>query len=571
MVSVAEKIRFAEQHITAKEGHKFSTKNRDWIKNDFWLPADGFKLWRANDTEPCDDCKDRIGEVIEYDYQNDTQSEEHRKYGCPGLVAEPIIVTAINLGRQDGKTFSTMAYALATMFKGKNKSLALLASSREQARVIYDEVYIRAINASPALRRLADVGAKKIIVPKRKTILEPLSTNAATLTGRSRTHLLIDEARDIEARTAMALIPSVFAMHGVECPRGHVQLRTTEGERAPTHCSACGDHLARWYARIIIASASGVLQGNERDWFAELVDDLEQNPHPNFHLFRSAESVNPRKSTAIVGALEQVFGRLDSTKHYIDAEAGNKWTKPGEEWLTKADILRCVDNKLHNEQGCDVRAIGFLDTSRTVDKTSLVIVADDVERSVEPWDYVYMSRVDVWDPKAMKDGVIDEEEVERYLHTILPVYPALVTLPVDTRVQPWAIRLVKRMRQAHGVSYAKRISGWNKQSTESNIGWNILEQRIKQKTIRLMNHGPMLAEFQGLKRKDLPNGTSIVVDRDRRKSHKDITESLALIMYLIHMETMKKRQSLSDTVKRTMTLGNLRSRPMPRTFDISGF
>ena len=44
MPTLAEKIKFAEEHIRNKEGIRFSLKGRDWVRDQFWLPADGFKL-----------------------------------------------------------------------------------------------------------------------------------------------------------------------------------------------------------------------------------------------------------------------------------------------------------------------------------------------------------------------------------------------------------------------------------------------------------------------------------------------------------------------------------------------
>ncbi len=565
MTSLKDKIAFAEKYIEAKEGHKFTIKGRDWVRDEFFKPADGFKLWKKAGVPPCESCLDLIGEIIEHPKDNPTTKEAHKKTGCPGLTAEPIIVTLINLQRQDGKTFSSMAYALSTLFKAKNKSFALLAASEQQAESLFAETYLEAINRNPVLRKRCYTTRRTLSMEKRGNRLEALSTSHKSVTGRSRTHILIDEARDIEARVAMALIPSIFAMHGVECPRGHVQISAEDMDKAPDECSACGARLTPWYGRIIITSSAGILSGDDKDWFNDTINELEANPHPNFHVFRSDRALNPRKSAKIINAMEEVFGRVDSTKSYIAAEVGNTWTRPGEDFLSKSIIKMCVDNRLKNEDGCTARCVGFLDTSRTIEKTSLVILADDLEKSDTPWEYTYITQLDVWDPAKQKGGVIDEEVIYQHLRALLPLFPGLITCPVDTRVNPWAIRLVKRLKQESG--YGRAICGWNKRGAESQAGWTLLEERLMKKTIRMPNHEGMQDEFINLKRKYAANGQVHIVDRDRRKSHKDITESLAVCVYLAHMDSFKKRVSLSQLSRGTGR--RILPRPMPRSFSTS--
>jgi hypothetical protein len=558
--TLVDKIAFAERHITNKEGAPFSVTGRDWVKENFWLPADGFKLWRHAERQACDACLDHVGEIVEHPDDNAT-----RACGCGGLVAEPIIVTVLNLQRQDGKTFSSMAYALATLFKSRNKSIALLCAAEDQAETLFRENYFETVDRSPALRKRCDLYRMRLEVPKQRSRLEALATSHRSVTGRSRTHLLIDEARDIEARVAMALLPAVFAMHGVECPRGHVQLDAEAAAKAPPNCSMCGERLTPWYGRIIITSSSGVTSDGERDWMLELIEDQEANPHPNVHVFRSDVALNPAKSSKIVGALEDVFGRLESTRHYVAAEMGNQWARKGEDVVTPADLKRVMDPALRCEDHSAAPCVAFLDTSSTVEKTSLVIVAQDTglcaDVASQPWEYVYTPRVDFWLPKDFPAGVIDVGVVFEHVKLVVPRFTGLHALYVDTRGSSWSAKLVKTLRAAGG-SLGSKVRPWQEERDASIAGWEILERRIRQRTIRLPALREIADEFRGVKRKPRRDGASEVVDRDRRKMHKDITESLALCCWVLdglHIQRVSMQRLREREASVRATVGRLKS------------
>jgi len=111
------------------------------------------------------------------------------------------------------------------------------------------------------------------------------------------------------------------------------------------------------------------------------------------------------------------------------------------------------------------------------------------------------------------------------------MFTGLKHLYVDTRGLPWAVNMVRDLRN---VSHAQKILAWTKTGNESEAGWNVLEQRIFGQTIRLPNCKEMIDEFFGVTKKPIERGAGWkVVDRDRRKSHKDITESIAICCYLV--------------------------------------
>jgi hypothetical protein len=546
MTTLKEKIRFSEQYIINKEGRKFSMVGREWVRDNIFLPVDGFKLWMKEGTDPCPTCRESLNSVIENPYDNQTKDCQ-----CGGLVAEPIIVTVINVARQEGKTFSSMAYALSTMLLNKNKSFALLCATEDQCETLISECYSEAICRSPKLESLCDVQRLKITAKKTGSIFEGLSTSHKSVTGRSRTHLLIDEARDIPARTAVALIPAIFAMKGVECPASHVQLTEEQAEKAPKKCSVCGERLVPWQGRILITSSSGIMDDSENDWFAELVESLTVNPHPNYFLYKSEESLNPSKSKKTIGAIEDVFGSLSSTKHYISSEISNKFSRKGEDFLSRSDLKRCIDKDLVNIDGTNEASVAFLDTSVNVDKTSLVILSDDVDKGGKLFEFVDESRLDYWQPRG--GHPINPDDILYRLDAVMPAYTNLKAFCVDTRGMPWAQELVLTIRKSNRP-WRNKIKPWGeRKSYDSQAGWSALQQRIlaSPPKIRLQHDIAQNKEFDGLRIKmDSTRGGVFVADRDRRISHKDITESLACACYMISVEIMHTGLRLSDVSRR---------------------
>lgn len=573
MPTLADKIAFATKHVKNKEGVPFSIKGREWVRDEFWRAADGWKLWRRDGSDPCRDCLGQVGDLIEHPSDNPTS-----KCACGGLSAEPILVTVLNCSRGDGKTFNLMAYSLATLFKAKNKSIACLWASEDQGAQIFAETWGEAIEQAPALRTRCEVFGTppQIYVPRTRSRLEVLAASHRSSTGRRRTHIIVDEGRDTEARTVTALLPSVNAMHGTECPSGHVQLTPEDvaqlGDKVPKKCSACGERLVEWWPRIIIASASGVLGGTERDWLHELVEELEANPHPNYHLFMSSKwgrPLNPRKSAKVSGALESVFGKLPSTRHYMAAEFGDQWTRKGDDVISVADVKRVMDSTLHNEEGTSNRCVGFIDTSTSVEKTSLVILAEDAEKSEQPWQHVYLSHLEYWWPghgRLSGARQVPDADVKRCLETVLPLYPNLLDLQIDLKAgvaneNPdylWPTIMLRELRNGP-ERWRKTMHGWKPDRDASDVGWDLFLGRVTEGSIRLQHSAEILDEIKGLMRA-VPKSSdrrSTVTDRDRRIMHRDITQSLACACWMIARQQMRARsggQSISERVRRASSV-----------------
>jgi hypothetical protein len=241
---------------------------------------------------------------------------------------------------------------------------------------------------------------------------------------------------------------------------------------------------------------------------------------------------------------------METTKEYVAVEIGNQFVRKGESFLGKADIDRCVDKSLANLIEAPSRCFGFLDASTSIDKTSLVIVAEE-DVITEPWDRLYVPHIKFWEPSEMLGGVIDEKEVQAHVESILSLYSGLIDLWVDVRGQPWAMRLQKALKH-------RKVKAWTKNTAhESDAGWDELERRIRTETIRLPDNPAMRKEFAGVKRK--ASNPTKVVDIKRHKSHKDITEGLALCCYLIAAEAAKVRTSLAQMRNVSSRLAAMRS------------
>lgn len=571
MTVVDEKIAFAEKHLKTKEGVKWRLKGREWIRDEFWRPADGWKLWRHDDEEPCDSCLARVGEIIDHPADNTTLKCKQRVEGrdgatrCSGLSAEPILVTVLNLERGDGKTTNLAAYSLATLYTQKNKWMSGLWASEDQGTRIFRENWETAIKQSKALNH-----HKRTKIHNTPPVLDALSMHSRfevlsasfrSGTGGRRTHILFDEARDIPARTVSALLPSTNAMHGVECPAGHVQLTPEDveamGGEYPNECNACGRRLAPWWPRIILTSAAGIVSDDDSDFFYQLVEHLKANPHRNYHLFTSdsyAGTLNPRKSEKVTSAITEVFGVLPATRDYIAAEYGNKWTRSGEDFMNEADVRLRMDRKIRNEESvCSRRSIAFLDTSLTVEKTSLVIISeDDTVEGSGLWEYVYLSHLMFWWPGHGDHANwkrIKPEVVEEYLRNVLPFFPNLVKFVMDRKTgaprrkknrdieEAWPVELYRKLKNGQ-EAWCRRLEPWTGTEEDGDVGWDLFRARIAEKTIALQHSQAILDEIKGVtllvpKQGD---GRPRVVDRNRRIMHKDITQSIADICYLIKKE-----------------------------------
>ena len=556
MPTLEQRIQFATEYIVTREGASFTFDGFEWQRDAFWLPADGWKIWCKDSRDICSGCGDRIGQIHEWSLELQDSLQCRR---CAGLELKPIIITVIDVPRQEGKTVATSAYNLATICKSVRQFITLVAGSEGQTDMIVAENYLAMIAQNEKLSGVIKHIGNKLIVDSTGSYLEYVPTSHKSITGRGRTHVVIDEARDIHERVVMALIPSLFAQCGVRCPKGHKTFRKEKNFNPPTFCDwpGCGAYLEPWQGRGIITSSAGIIDGNGRacSWFVELCDQLEEHEHPNFHLYRSVNATNPKRSDEIRGAIAEVFGQLQSTKAYVDVEVFNQPRRTGDDFVSLSDVRGCIDRDLTNARGTLESCVAFLDTSLTRDLTSLVIVANRPIREHERralWEHVDVIRVDVWDPRQFPEGVINQATIQAHLDEIMPLFPNLTECLVDTRgSMAWAVELVlfcRRDRRAWG----HKLSTYNGSTKERNAGWSILEQRILSRTIRLPSLNLIVDELMGMRRISKSDGSYEVRDRNSKVRHADVVSGIAECCRLVH-----NHQTQNNVTMREIEAGSI--------------
>ena len=576
MATVDERIDFAVKNIKDKSGKKFSIKGRDWIRDEFFTPVDGWKLWPAVEGEKlCDGCASVAGQVFETrqgarDAFKDCTGKADQ---CGGLTVQPIIMTVLCLPRRSGKTFNTAAFCLSLLLQENHKRIAFICSSEDQMRALVRENHSLIIKQNKKMSQALEVFEHRgeIKCAKTKSYFEGMSTSHGSITGRGRTHVIVDEARDVPGRAMMALLPSIYESTGVQCPRGHIH--TAKTADAPDNCPVCGSELEPWYGRILLMSSAGIIEGigGEKDWFPELIEHLRANPQPNVHLYESDKNINPDISEVITNTVESVFGSLESTRSYAAVEVGNIFTRKGETLLVKPQIDAVVDSQLRNRLESDRRCVAFLDTSISNDLTSLVILAEVEEKSTDPFGFVQVDRIDVWDPKKQPGGVINPAEILAHLDLVIPLFPNMKSLRIDSRAMPWAIALVKKVKKER--SYGRIVDGWNKGKAERKSSWALLHQRILSKSIRIPPEPTLRKELLAVRRLTDLDGQLDIRDANRRKRHVDIAEGLATCCYLAHLEGLNTRTSLAATMRDTRARDILKTlyRPVRDSIDLDSF
>ena len=574
MPTVDQRIEFASKNIKDKSGKRWTAKGRDWIRDEFWVPADGWKLWPKDEhAQICDPCADLAGEIGETRRELLDKIPKCSALKCGGLKVEPIIMTVMCLPRRSGKTFNTCAYALSQLVMQHHRRIAFICSSEDQMRSLFRENYSTAILSNPKLGKALELFEHRgtIRCAKTKSYFEGMSTSHGSVTGRGRTNVIIDECRDVPARTAMALFPSIAESSGVECPRGHIH--TPDVESAPEVCPVCRAELEPWYGRILLMSSAGIIEGTggEKDWFPELVEHLRKNPSANVHLYESESNINPDISEVITNTVEDVFGSLESTRSYVAVEVGNQFTRKGENLLVKPQIDRCVSGKLTNKQSNDAPCVAFLDTSKTHDLTSLVVLSSSLEHAELAWDRVVVDRIDIWDPKKLQGGVVNPAEVLAHLDLYLPLFPNLKAFAIDTRVMPWAIALLKKAKRER--TWGRVAQGWNKQKAERKSSWSLLHQRILSGTITLPPNDQLRKELLAVRKVTDIDGQMDIRDASRRKRHVDVADALATCCYLAHLESLQTRTSLSATSRDAKARDILRQlyKPVRRSIELDKF
>lgn len=549
MSSLADKVAFARKHWGAPGKESFEIEPGGWLYDHYWKPAHSFRLWPVDPTRLCDDCRARAGSLtLDYYEPEGTRTRDHEDdHDCKGLQSEIIQFILVQLKRQSGKTVGTSGLAAAKLYKDADGRIAFISGSEDQSKELFKEHYADHVTNNPALRKRSEIVGNRITVARTGSRFVFLPTSMAGATGGTMTTVIIDEARNVPAEVAVALIHTILAQSGWICPNhkpGNNHTRTKGDLDEPKHrvCGICKARLVPWAAQIFVTTSAGEIKGTSRDWFFELVEANEEDPHPRAYVHVDESTVNAKVAASVENAIGSFLGKAESLRTAVDIESHNIARKRGEDVITQTEIKRCSDRTLGRAELCREKAVGFCDIASTIEKCSVVIMADDTDQGEDRWDRVYIPHLTFWDPKKMPHGVIDEKEVEAELDHCVRAFPNLTVLHVDTRGCPWAVAMVKRLR-AKSPHFRKVIRPWNKNGGEDEQGWIDLEVRYRQRTIRHPLEPEIGKEARGLMRKK--KGDRLVVDDiNRQRMHKDIMESMAMCCYLVIAEASIKRQRL---------------------------
>lgn len=536
MPSLESRIAFAAKHFTSPDGLPWSLTGRQWVVDEMWLPLDGWKLWPEDKTKLCPSCSAKANTIVEdYHASDETRTKKHAELGCAGLRSEPILILIANLKRQTGKTMNVGAWCVTQAAMSDRQSIALLAGSEDQIKRLFDSNYKRPIENSKKLSQLFRVMGTRLVCDKRSSDIEILPTTITSV-GDTRTGVVIDECRKVPADIGPALFATMLARGGWECPsrmRSHVRTHNgVEDPDAPKKCSVCGQETQPWFGKSMFLSSAGELKDSDADWYFDLKEFFLKHPHPNVHVFASQENLNPKSSQKVNSVLAEVFGSIEATRAAAGIESGNEFLRKGQPFMSAADVKRCVDDTLVNEESWSGNCVGFLDTSENVEKTSLVILGEEDGCSV-PWDLLVEVRCDFWIPADLPGGIVDVGEVERHCTSILSTFSGLRAFHIDTRGSREWTEMQRRLSRSFPI--AKR---WVCNKGEDQDGWNILYRRMATRPrprIRIQNIPEQSSEFAGLRWGPGREGQLVVHDKKRAKMHRDITESMACCCYLADM------------------------------------
>lgn len=581
--------RFISRHLVDDRNRKIRLEQ--WAIDNVLTPIDGFKLWHSK-WEPegglparapklCRKCTRAAGQILRDPLDAKAVLKKHAK--CCGLALWKIMTVAINLKRQQGKSTFGAAYALSELFLARNVRIIYIASAEKQAKRVFQEKFLAPIYANPKLKKRVQILGTSVTNAAKGNVIQYIPASAKSVPGGTSNLVIIDEARDVSAEVAAALLPQILGARGLDCPFGHYTTSAVDDEGTDlvgVQCPTCAALLEEWVGRVLVMSSSG----DDSGWFAELVAMLEETPSPMSHLFRTAETLNPNFNVKGAAALEHTFGALPSMATLLRRELRNEFTRQGDEYLRKEAILAVQNPKLSaKEVGSDLRCVGFLDASRTNDLTSLYIVGDPwsgvgsrkTPEGFGPWTALITLRIDVWDPKDKRqcpNGRVDYNAIFRFLEEIIPKFPRLTQLGVDTAVISDAKELVDKCRRQ---PWGRIVRPYQVDRLMRQELWDVLERRVlagrqfiqipkgsDKKTIA----GRLYGELKAATIRKLAGGKVEVMDsaQGNRKAglHRDIAMSLAGCCWLVDREIHKlgkdEGTAAAARINASVTLGHMK-------------
>lgn len=553
MIKLAYREGFITNELTDGAGRRIEVY--DWMRDQVFIPLDGYKSWPRDRDKLCRSCKPPAGT-----FHMDVRAATVMPHGrCKGLEPHRTVVNAVVLKRQQGKTTTCIAYALSELALARNSNILYLGSSEDQSKRIFDDKFVPMVESSSFLKKHLKPFRDSIRNPKRNNILRYIPASPKASVGGTWRLVVIDEARDIHPQTIARLLPTVTAVNGLECTNG---CYTCENQDDPPPCPVCGDPLFPYQGRVLILSNAG----EEGGWLHELMEVIGTQPHPNFHVFHTDRTLNKHFSDEAAGAIGEVFQEMTSTGRYMRQEFGNDFTSSDDEFLPRSAIERATV-AMPNLDRSDARCVGFLDCSRTGDLTSLVICSDpDTGSQSEDdggsdFDKLDMVHLQVWDPLRMRSGRVSYSEIRQYLAKVIPNFPRLIECRIDVALITDAQELLDWCRTQPWGQVFKGIRADRLTNVEI---WDSLSRRVLTgpPALRMMKNDRLQQELLRAKIRVNASGTPKVTDatnnHSRGRMHRDISLSLAGCCWLADRYRNQARKptiGISERLNTSDTLG----------------
>lgn len=542
---VADLVRFNEKFNNDGSGGPWTVEGRPFIVEHVYRPIYSYRRWPSDPTAPpealCEECRLAVDTWV---YDAFTAPLHGKMESCIGLVGVPIINVGIDVPRQSGKTTTSLSIPFGQIYLEPYTAVSFVAAAEDQAVELVIQKLTKKIEAIPALAKITHPTDSKIIVERNQSEIEVLPASHGSATGRSKTLQQFDECRDQKARVVSATMPATFAQHGYRCPKGHTRTGARDNGEPIVECCPqmlnvpqssekrkCGRRLIRWHARQLFLSASGIIEDSpEKDWFRDWIDIKQKKTDRYTHTWRTDERINPKVSTDAVNAMVESFGEVPGMKDYIAVETTNTSVRKGETYLTHDEVAAIVDKNHRPIFSSALPAVMVIDSSKTGDKTSLMIFVDESKPKEQLFTRLVLAHEKVWDPKNRDDvptGVVDEYLVLGELDIVMPRFPNILKARIDTRLSLWAKRLIHNVQQ--GPSELRRAWGhklhgmddWG-QGQNSAMYMDLLTRvrgsQGKDKLIRIFPYPELERELKALRKVDLVGGGIAVYDPDADKS-----------------------------------------------------
>lgn len=569
--------KFMRKYVVTPKGGKWTDVGRDWLDT-FLRALEGFQVWPRDENKICADCLEKVCEVA--DTEDAYEGTTDHLPECAGLKCEPILFIVFWADRRTGKSFNTGAFINAKVFQDKNERIMYMATGEDQTKRLIRENFTDTIKKQPDLEKFTLIRDNYVRVPHNFSEYVFPSTSESAATGAGLTYLFIDEARDFPGHVFAAVVPSTQEQHGVACTEcsykiaGHDGVNPDQANFLGQTCKkpGCCGSLRKWFGRCVVMSAQGRIKDEPlKDWFFNLIQVLEEEPDPNWFLIKLVDNriANPDIDPTAKSAAVRVLGKVEGMKELMDVEFGGQFKREGENFLSPMDVDAVVKGWMENEDESLADCLGFLDTSRTTHLTSLILLADETEKHDphgQPFTYCYPAHIYVWDPKEPDEyGVrgIDEHTVIPYFVRLLPAWPRLRGLWVDTRNMKWAQRFVAMCKKGYlpkkdsdariKIPWGYKVHGFDGWAQERNAGWAELETKVIKKLIRIPPHERLIRELKNAIVK-WHAGMIQVRERNKHKLHLDVAENLATCMYFAHREARRPRIGVARANRRAKDL-----------------